>query len=48
MVNLSILFFQFFLKKIKLIDYDYAKYGKSALRKELILRWEREVFNQAK
>jgi iron(III) transport system substrate-binding protein len=35
-------------KKIKLIDYDYAKYGKSALRKELILRWEREVFNQAK
>lgn len=35
-------------KKIKLIDYDYAKYGKSALRKDLILRWEREVFNQAK
>jgi iron(III) transport system substrate-binding protein len=35
-------------KKIKLIDYDYAKYGKSALRKDLILRWERQVFNQAK
>lgn len=34
--------------KIKLIDYDYAKYGKSALRKDLILRWERQVFNQAK
>ena len=34
--------------KINLINYDYAKYGKSALRKDLILRWEREVFNQAK
>lgn len=30
-------------KKIKLIDYDYAKYGKAAERKRLIQRWEREV-----
>jgi len=29
--------------KIKFIDYDYAKYGKSAERKRLIERWEREV-----
>jgi iron(III) transport system substrate-binding protein len=35
-------------KKIKLIDYDYAKYGQSAIRKQLILNWERKVFNQAK
>lgn len=34
--------------KINLINYDYAKYGKSALRKDLILRWERQVFNQSK
>jgi iron(III) transport system substrate-binding protein len=31
-------------KRIKLIDYDYAKYGASAERKRLIARWEREVF----
>ena len=30
-------------KKIKLIDYDYAKYGASAERKRLIARWEKEV-----
>jgi iron(III) transport system substrate-binding protein len=31
------------VKSIKLIDYDYAKYGASAERKRLIARWEREV-----
>jgi iron(III) transport system substrate-binding protein len=35
-------------KKIKLIDYDYAKYGQAALRRDLILNWERRVFNQPK
>ncbi len=30
-------------KKIKLIKYDYAKYGRSTERKRLIERWEREV-----
>jgi iron(III) transport system substrate-binding protein len=30
-------------KKIKFIDYDYAKYGSSAERRRLIARWEREV-----
>ncbi|HWK85337.1 MAG TPA: ABC transporter substrate-binding protein [Caldimonas sp.] len=30
-------------KKIKLIDYDYAKYGASAERKRLIARWEKDV-----
>lgn len=30
-------------KKIKLIDYDYAKYGQATERKRLIQRWEREV-----
>jgi len=30
-------------RKIKFIDYDYAKYGKSAERKRLIERWERDV-----
>jgi len=33
-------------KKIKLIDYDYAKYGSAAERRRLILNWERNVFNQ--
>ncbi len=36
------------LKKIKLIDYDYAKYGQAAIRRQLILNWERKVFNQPK
>ncbi|MES2948558.1 MAG: ABC transporter substrate-binding protein [Pseudomonadota bacterium] len=36
------------LKKIKLIDYDYAKYGQAAVRRQLILNWERKVFNQPK
>ena len=35
-------------KKIKLIDYDYAKYGQATVRKQLILNWERKVFNQPK
>ena len=30
-------------KKIKLINYDYAKYGASAERKRLIARWEKDV-----
>ncbi|MBC5781458.1 ABC transporter substrate-binding protein [Ramlibacter sp. USB13] len=30
-------------KKIRLINYDYAKYGASAERKRLIARWEKEV-----
>ena len=30
-------------KKIKLIDYDYKKYGSSAERRRLISRWEKEV-----
>jgi iron(III) transport system substrate-binding protein len=30
-------------KKIKFINYDYAKYGASAERKRLIARWEKDV-----
>ena len=30
-------------KKIKLINYDYAKYGASAERKRLIAKWEKDV-----
>ena len=30
-------------KKIRLIDYDYAKYGESAERRRLISKWEKEV-----
>ena len=30
-------------KKIKFIDYDYAKYGASAERRRLIARWEKEI-----
>lgn len=30
-------------KKIKFIDYDYAKYGASAERKRLIARWEKDI-----
>ena len=30
-------------KKIRFIDYDYAKYGASAERKRLIGKWEKEV-----
>ncbi|MGE0724584.1 MAG: ABC transporter substrate-binding protein [Alphaproteobacteria bacterium] len=31
------------LSKMKLIDYDFAKYGRSAERKRLIERWDREI-----
>ncbi len=30
-------------KKIRLIDYDYAKFGASSERKRLIARWEKDV-----
>jgi iron(III) transport system substrate-binding protein len=30
-------------KKIKFIDYDYARYGSSAERRRLIARWEKDV-----
>jgi iron(III) transport system substrate-binding protein len=30
-------------RKIKMINYDYAKYGQTAERRRLIQRWEREV-----
>jgi iron(III) transport system substrate-binding protein len=30
-------------KKIKFINYDYAKYGASAARRRLIAKWEKEV-----
>ena len=35
-------------KKMKLINYDYAKYGASAERKRLIAKWEKEIQNQGK
>lgn len=31
------------LSKIKLIDYDFAKYGRAAERRRLIERWDREI-----
>lgn len=34
--------------KIKLIDYDYARYGASAERRRLIAKWEKEVQGQGK
>jgi iron(III) transport system substrate-binding protein len=34
--------------KIRLINYDYAKYGASAERRRLIAKWEKEVLNQAR
>ena len=33
-------------KKIKLIDYDYGKYGSAAERRRLIVNWERNVYSQ--
>ncbi|MFT8246182.1 ABC transporter substrate-binding protein [Roseomonas sp. BN140053] len=33
------------LSKVKLIDYDFAKYGSSAERTRLLARWTREVRN---
>ena len=35
-------------RKIKLINYDYAKYGQAAERKRLIQRWERDVNGQGR
>jgi iron(III) transport system substrate-binding protein len=34
--------------KIKLINYDYAKYGSSAERRRLIAKWEKEVQGQGR
>ena len=36
------------LAKIKLIDYDFVKYGKTSERKRLIGRWDREIGSQPK
>jgi iron(III) transport system substrate-binding protein len=36
------------LAKIKLIDYDFVKYGKTAERKRLIGRWDRDIGSQPK
>jgi iron(III) transport system substrate-binding protein len=36
------------LEDVKLINYDFAKYGQSAVRSALIKRWETEVAGQAK
>ena len=33
------------LAKIKLIDYDFAKYGSSAERKRILARWTKDVKN---
>jgi iron(III) transport system substrate-binding protein len=33
-------------QKVKLIDYDYAKYGSAAERRRLIVNWERNVFSK--
>ena len=34
------------LSKIKLIDYDFVKYGKTTERKRLLGRWDREIGSQ--
>jgi iron(III) transport system substrate-binding protein len=36
------------LADVKLIDYDFAKYGHAAERKRLLERWDREVGSQAR
>ena len=36
------------LKTIKLIDYDFAKYGSSAERTRLLAKWDKEVKNLPK
>lgn len=36
------------LSQTKLIDYDFAKYGSSAVRSALLARWDKEVKNQPK
>jgi len=32
------------LTEIKLINYDFAKYGSAAERKRILERWDREVY----
>ncbi len=34
------------LSELKLIDYDFARYGTSQVRRGLIARWERDIGNQ--
>ena len=36
------------LSDVKVIDYDFAKYGASDTRKRLLDRWEKEVSNAVK
>ncbi len=36
------------LEDVKLIDYDFAKFGRSSVRSNLIKRWETEVASQPK
>jgi len=36
------------LAEMKLIDYDFAKYGSSAERQRLVARWEKDVASQPK
>jgi len=36
------------LTEVRLIDYDFARYGASAERKRLLERWDREVGSQTK
>ena len=36
------------LEEIKLIDFDFAKYGSSAERKRLLAKWDAEVRNAPK
>jgi iron(III) transport system substrate-binding protein len=31
------------MSRIRLIEYDFAKYGRAAERRRLIERWDREV-----
>lgn len=36
------------LEEMKLIDFDFAKYGSSAERKRLLARWDADVRNAPK
>jgi iron(III) transport system substrate-binding protein len=36
------------LTDVKVIDYDFAKYGASDTRRRLLERWEKEVGNAAR
>ena len=33
------------MDEIKLINYDFAKYGSAAERKRLLEKWDREVYS---